>query len=64
MNPIKTKTEALRRVTDFALNDLRLRALHSYHHIENPASGRVLQKNGFIRTRSNETYHYYRKEER
>lgn len=57
-------TEALRSVTDFALNDLRLRTLHSYHHIENPASGRVLQKNGFIRTRSNETYHYYRKEKR
>ena len=57
-------TEALHRVADFAFGDLGLTSLHSRHHIKNPASGRVLQKNGFVRTRSDATYHFYRKEKR
>jgi RimJ/RimL family protein N-acetyltransferase len=40
-------TEAGRAVLDFARDCLRLRKLHSGHFLDNPASGRVLEKLGF-----------------
>ncbi len=39
-------TEACQRVFDFAFSVVGVERIHSYHHIENPASGRVLQKSG------------------
>ena len=39
-------TEACKRVIDFAFDILGAEKVHSYHHIENPASGKVMQKCG------------------
>lgn len=57
-------TEAGCRVIDHAFGILGMHILHSRHHIANPASGRVLQKCGFIRTHSDVIYHHYRIEKR
>ena len=45
-------TEACKRVFDFAFNELGVKKIHTHHHIENPASGRVLLKSGmkYIKT--------------
>jgi len=45
-------TEACKRVFDFAFNELGVKKIHTQHHIENPASGRVLLKSGmkYIKT--------------
>jgi RimJ/RimL family protein N-acetyltransferase len=43
-------TEAARAVVDFARDTLRLPRLVSGHFVDNPASGRVLEKLGFVRT--------------
>jgi RimJ/RimL family protein N-acetyltransferase len=40
-------TEAGRAVIDFARDSLRLRKLNAGHFLDNPASGRVLEKLGF-----------------
>ena len=40
-------TEAGRAVLDFARDSLRLRKLNAGHFLDNPASGRVLEKLGF-----------------
>lgn len=42
-------TEVAARVTDFGLNDLGLRRIQGVVHIENGASMRVLEKNGYQR---------------
>jgi ribosomal-protein-alanine N-acetyltransferase len=39
-------SEACKRVIDFAFGVLGAEKVHSHHHIENPASGRVMQKSG------------------
>ena len=39
-------TEAVKRAMEFAFEDLGVRRIHSNHHVENPASGRVLRKSG------------------
>jgi ribosomal-protein-alanine N-acetyltransferase len=39
-------TEALRKVLDFLLSDIGFIRVHSVHHIDNPASGKVMQKAG------------------
>ena len=39
-------TEACRAVIDFAFTVLKAEKVHSYHHIENPASGTVQHKCG------------------
>ena len=43
-------TEAGQVVVDIARKALRLRKLHAGHFLDNPASGRVLEKLGFRRT--------------
>lgn len=43
-------TEAARAMVDFAVNTLGIKALFARHAVENPASGRVMEKAGF-------TYH-------
>jgi len=40
-------TEALRAVTGFAFDTLRLNRLEAQHELDNPASGRVMEKCGF-----------------
>ncbi len=40
-------TEAVRAVVKFGFEDLGLNRLYAYHMLRNPASGRVLEKNGF-----------------
>ncbi len=40
-------TEALSRVVRYGFEDLGLNRLYAYHMLRNPASGRVLEKNGF-----------------
>jgi RimJ/RimL family protein N-acetyltransferase len=40
-------TEAGRAVLDFARDSLRIRSLNAGHFLDNPASGRVLEKLGF-----------------
>jgi RimJ/RimL family protein N-acetyltransferase len=42
-------SEALKPVVGFGFNDLRLNRLYAYHMLRNPGSGKVLQKNGFVR---------------
>ena len=42
-------TEALHAVLRYAFDDLGLNRLYAYHMQRNPASGRVLEKNGFRR---------------
>ena len=39
-------SEACKRVVDFAFNVLGAEKVHTNHHIENPASGKVMQKCG------------------
>ena len=41
-------TEAAQAIVAFAINELQVKELNSCHDIENLASGRVLQKVGFI----------------
>ncbi|RYD66560.1 MAG: N-acetyltransferase [Verrucomicrobiaceae bacterium] len=41
-------TEAVHRVIRHAFNARRLPSLHAYHFAHNPASGRVMQKAGFL----------------
>ena len=41
-------TEALRAVSDYMFYDVNINRLEAYHSVENPASGRVLQKAGFF----------------
>ena len=45
-------TEACKSIIDFAFTVLGAQKVHSRYHIDNPASGRVLQKSGmqYIRT--------------
>jgi len=38
----------LKPVLRFAFEDLGLNRLCAYHMVRNPASGKVLQKNGFV----------------
>ena len=45
-------SEALKPVLHFCFENLHLNRLHAYHMMRNPASGRVLKKNGFVRLRS------------
>lgn len=45
-------TEACACAVDFAFSVLRVVSIHSRHHIDNPASGRVLQKSGLVYTRT------------
>jgi RimJ/RimL family protein N-acetyltransferase len=40
-------SEALGRVVQYGFEDLGLNRLYAYHMLRNPASGRVLEKNGF-----------------
>jgi RimJ/RimL family protein N-acetyltransferase len=40
-------SEAVKEVIDFGFKDLDLQLIHATCHVENPASGRVLMKNGF-----------------
>lgn len=39
-------TEAYRAVLDFSFNKIGITKIHTHHHIDNPASGRVMQKSG------------------
>lgn len=39
-------SEACKRVIEFAFQDVGFLKIHSYHHCDNPASGRVMQKCG------------------
>lgn len=62
-------SEACKRVIEFAFHDIGFRKIHSYHHRDNPASGRVMQKCGmtFIKAEYRRMeceqlsgeYHYY-----
>lgn len=49
-------SEVAARVTDFGLNELGLRRIQGVVHIENEASMRVLEKNGYLREG---TLHHY-----
>ncbi len=40
-------TEAVRAIVRYGFEDLGLNRLFAYHMVRNPASGRVLEKNGF-----------------
>lgn len=40
-------SEAVQAVMRYSFEDLGLNRLYAYHMVRNPASGRVLQKNGF-----------------
>ena len=42
-------SEALKAIVGFAFESLGLNRLYAYHMIRNPGSGKVLQKNGFVR---------------
>ncbi|MFT5561664.1 MAG: RimJ/RimL family protein N-acetyltransferase [Candidatus Azotimanducaceae bacterium] len=41
-------TESLKRLVEYAFNDLNLAELYAHHLTRNPASGRVLVKAGFV----------------
>ncbi|BAZ08259.1 GCN5-related N-acetyltransferase [Calothrix sp. NIES-4071] len=41
-------SEALKAVVRFGFKDLALNRLYAYHMVKNLASGKVLQKNGFV----------------
>ena len=43
-------TEAGRAVVEMARHALGLNRIHARHHVDNPASGRVLRKLGFVET--------------
>ena len=49
-------TEAGRAVLDMARHALGLRQVHARHYVENPASGRVLRKLGFVETGRSRTF--------
>lgn len=49
-------SEVVARVTEFGLHELGLRRVQALVHIENVASMRVLEKNGYLREG---TLHYY-----
>ena len=40
-------SEAIKPVIDFGFKTLSLNRIYAYHMVRNPASGRILQKNGF-----------------
>ena len=42
-------SESLSALLRFGFEDLDLNRLYAYHMVRNPGSGRVLQKNGFVR---------------
>ncbi|GAB4379585.1 MAG: GNAT family protein [Elainellaceae cyanobacterium] len=42
-------SEALKPAISFGFDNLRLNRLYAYHMLRNPGSGKVLQKNGFVR---------------
>lgn len=42
-------SEALKPAIGFGFNHLALNRLYAYHMLRNPGSGKVLQKNGFVR---------------
>jgi ribosomal-protein-alanine N-acetyltransferase len=42
-------TEALAAVLRFGFEELRLNKVYATHHADNPASGRVMQKNGMVK---------------
>lgn len=44
-------SEACRRVIDFALHEAGFRRIESWHHRDNPASGKVMQKCGMTLVR-------------
>lgn len=50
-------TEAGRAMVDIARNALRLARVRSWHFTDNPASGRVLEKLGFLETGAIERRH-------
>jgi ribosomal-protein-alanine N-acetyltransferase len=39
-------TEACKAVIDFAFSTINVLYIHSHHHLDNPASGKVMQKSG------------------
>jgi [ribosomal protein S5]-alanine N-acetyltransferase len=41
-------SEALKPILRFGFEDLELNRLYAYHMVRNPASGKVLQKNGLL----------------
>ena len=45
-------TEAARAILDFAVNELKETEFIAWHAVENPASGRVMEKCGFIYQRN------------
>ena len=49
-------SEAVRRVVRFAFDDLSARQVTAGHFVDNPASGRVLEKCGFAYTGENELW--------
>ncbi|MGJ3626656.1 GNAT family N-acetyltransferase [Sphingomonas sp. MMS24-JH45] len=49
-------TEAGRAVLDIAQHALGLPGLRARHHVNNPASGHVLRKLGFVETGTSRTY--------
>ncbi|MDL2252519.1 GNAT family N-acetyltransferase [Ruminococcaceae bacterium OttesenSCG-928-I18] len=62
-------SEALRAVLDYFVKSTGEKTLYGCHAVENPASGRVMQKNGFLYTHEGEYHlldgsavkaHYYR----
>ena len=40
-------TEACKAVIDFSFSKIGMLYLHTHHHVDNPSSGRVMQKSGF-----------------
>jgi len=46
-------TEACKRVLDFAFSVLKAKRIHTHHHVDNPASGKVMQKCGmrYVKTK-------------
>ncbi len=40
-------TEACKAVLDFSFSKIGMLSIHTRHHVDNPASGRVMQKSGF-----------------
>jgi methyl-accepting chemotaxis protein len=40
-------TEAFKAVIDFSFSKIGMRSIHTHHHVDNPASGKVMQKCGF-----------------
>jgi ribosomal-protein-alanine N-acetyltransferase len=59
-------SEACKRVFQFAFSDLQVKTIHSRHHIDNSASGKVMQKCGMKYTKTEYRqvdvigeYHFY-----